>query len=293
MRMFLGPIALLLPVAAEAHGAEAAGAGWTADAYVILPLLLAGGIYAAGVTRLWRQAGRGRGLSQMRIASTVAGFALAALLLLSPLDRLADRLLSAHMIQHLGLMLIAAPLLVLGRPGIAALWAVPPSGRPGVGRLGQGMTGRLWRAATHPFGAWVLYFAVLWMWHMPALHQRALANDGVHALQHMSFLGVAVLFWIAVLERPRAEGRAGAFLAIFATAIQSCALAALLTTSRTLWYPAYALGGGATGLTPLEDQQLAGLIMWVPCCAILIGAAIAVFAGLLRDAEARAERVSS
>lgn len=292
MRPLLCLTVLSLPTAAAAHEGHGGVADPVAVASVIVPMLLLGGLYAAGVARLWRQAGRGRGLAQMRVASFAAGFALVALLLLSPLDRLADRLLSAHMIQHLGLMLVAAPLMVLGRPGLAMLWALPPSRRTALARLGQGWTGRLWRAATHLLGAWLIYFAVLWMWHMPALHQRALGDEWIHSLQHMSFLGAAMLFWIAVLELPRAEGRAGAFMAIFATAIQSCALAALLTTSRGLWYPAYAVGPGGWGLSPLEDQQLAGLIMWVPCCAILIGAAIAVFAGLLRDAEARAERIS-
>lgn len=292
MRMLPCLIALFAPVAAEAHEASLSAAT-RADAFVILPLLLVGGLYAAGVARLWRQAGRGGGMPQIRAASFAAGLALAALLLFSPLDGMADRLLSAHMIQHFGLMLVAAPLMVLGRPRIAVLWAVPQSGRPALARLGRGATGRVWRAATHPLGAWLLYFAVLWAWHMPALYQLALENDLVHALQHMSFLGVAVLFWVAVLDLPRAEGRAGAFLAIFATALQSSALAALLTTARTLWYPAYASGAGGWDLSPLEDQQLAGLIMWVPCGAILMGAAIAVLAGVLRDAEVRAERVSS
>lgn len=292
MRSLLCLTLLSLPSAATAHEARSTVSDAVAMASVIVSMLVLGGIYVAGAARLWRNAGRGRGLPQMRVSSFGAGFALAALLLLSPLDRLADRLLSAHMIQHLGLMLVAAPLMVLGRPGLAALWAFPPSARPALGRLAQGRTGWFWRGATHPLGAWIIYFAVLWMWHMPGLYQAALVNDWVHSLQHMSFLGAAVLFWVAVLDLPRAEGRAGAFMAIFATAIQSCALAALLTTSRGLWYPDYALGAGGWGLSPLEDQQLAGLIMWVPCCALLIGAALAVFAGLLRDAEARAERAS-
>ncbi|SDY87129.1 cytochrome c oxidase assembly protein [Citreimonas salinaria] len=292
MRMVPGLIVLLFPVTAQAHEAGLSDGGLP-NAFVVLPLLLAGGLYVAGVARLWRQAGSGGGLSHFRAASFAAGLALSALMLFSPIDAIAERLLSAHMIQHFGLMLVAAPLMVLGRPRIAVLWAVPQRGRPALARLGQGATGRVWRTATHPFGAWLLYFAVLWAWHMPTLYQLALGDDWVHALQHMSFLGVAVLFCVAVLDLPRAEGRAGAFLAIFATALQSSALAALLTTARTLWYPAYASGAGEWNLSPLEDQQLAGLIMWVPCGAILIGAAIAVLAGILRDTEVRAERVSS
>ncbi|SFH26822.1 Cytochrome c oxidase assembly factor CtaG [Palleronia marisminoris] len=293
MRAFLSLTILLFPTAANAHEGNGVATGWTFDPYVVAPMLIAGGLYAAGVARLWSRVGAGRALSRTRVATFAAGFVLAGLLLLSPLDGLADRLLSAHMIQHFGLMLVAAPLLVLGRPGLASLWAFPPALRPVLGRLGAGTTGRLWRAATHPLGAWAIYFAVLWAWHVPAIYQRALAHEGIHALQHASFLGAALLFWIAVLHPARGEGRAGAFIVVFATAVQSCALAALLTTSQALWYPAYANGTGAWGLSPMEDQQLGGLIMWVPCCAILLGAAIAVFAGLLRDAEVRAERATS
>ena len=292
MRTAICVTILLSATAARAYGAHGTAAGWFADAYIIGPMLLAGGLYGAGVARLWARAGAGRALPRIRVAVFAAGLTLAGVLLLSPLDGLAGRLLSAHMIQHFGLMLVAAPLMVLGRPGLAFLWAFPSSVRPALGRLGTGATGRIWRAATHPLGAWAIYFAVLWIWHMPALYQLALADHGVHALQHASFLGAALLFWVAVLAPARGERRAGAFMAIFATAIQSCALAALLTTSQALWYPAYATGPGAWGLSPLEDQQLGGLIMWVPCCAVLIGAAIAVFARLLRDTEARVERTA-
>lgn len=288
LRLIVPLLVLLSAGPASAHTAH--DAGWTADPLVLLAMAAAGSAYTLGLLRLWRRAGPGRGLHGLRVTLFALGYLLAGGLLLSPLDTWAERLLSAHMIQHFGLMLVAAPLMVLGRPGLAFLWAVPASRRAALGRLAGGAAGRAWRAATHPLGAWMIYLVALWIWHMPALHQWALRSDAVHAAQHASFLGAALLLWTAVLERPRAEGRAGAFFAVFATAVHSCALAALLTTARTLWYPAYAAGAGGWGLTPLQDQQLGGLIMWVPCCAILLGAAVAVFAGLLRDAELRAER---
>lgn len=283
------PILVLLSAApASAHAEHEPG--WTVDPLVLLAMAAVGSAYTFGLVRLWRRAGPGRGVQKLRVALFALGFCLTGVFLLSPLDAWAERLLSAHMIQHFGLMLVAAPLMILGRPGLAFLWAMPASRRAALGRLASGAAGRVWRAAMHPLGAWAIYLVALWVWHMPALHQWALRSDAVHAAQHASFLGAALLLWTAVLERPRAEGRAGAFLAVFGTAVQSCALAALLTTAKTLWYPAYAAGAGGWGLTPLQDQQLGGLIMWVPCCAILLGAAVAVFAGLLRDAELRAER---
>ena len=265
---------LLLATPALAHGGAA-------QADPTVPLLLAGGgLYAFGLSRLWGRAGAGRGLPLARVVLFGLGFALTAVLLLSPLDALAERLLAAHMVQHFGLMLVAAPHMVLGRPGLAFLWALPARWR------GAAVAAHPLRALVHPLSAWVVYFAVLWLWHAPPLHQAALADPRLHALQHASFLGAALLFWTAVLGVPRGETRALAFGTVFATAVQSCALAALLTTSATVWYPAYP---GAFGLSPLEDQQLSGLVMWVPCCAILIGAALSVMAGLLRDTERRAE----
>ena len=265
---------LLLATPAFSHGGES-------QADPTVPLLLEGGaLYLFGLSRLWGRAGAGRGLPRARVALFGLGFALTAVLLLSPLDALAERLLAAHMVQHFGLMLVAAPLMVLGRPGLAFLWALPASWR------GAAQAAHPLRAFLHPLAAWAVYFAVLWLWHAPPLHQAALADPRIHALQHASFLGAAMLFWTAVLGAPRGETRAIAFGTVFATAVQSCALAALLTTSATVWYPAYP---GGFGLSPLEDQQLGGLVMWVPCCAILIGAALAVMAGLLRDTKRRAE----
>ena len=271
---------ILLAVLLLATPAFADGGDVLADPAV--PLLLAGGgLYAFGLARLWSRAGAGRGLPPARVALFGLGFALTAILLLSPLDTLAERLLAAHMVQHFGVMLVAAPLMVLGRPGIAFLWALPTTWRSAAVAAHPAS-----RLLLHPLAASAVYFAVLWLWHAPPLHQAALADVRLHALQHASFLGAAMLFWSAVLGAPRGETRALAFGTVFATALQSCALAALLTTSATVWYPAYP---GGLGLSALEDQQLGGLVMWVPCCAILIGAALSVMAGLLRDTERRAE----
>lgn len=276
---------LLMAGPAAAHDGGGV-AGW--DMLTLAMLVLAGGLYASGTAALWRKAGRWRGVTRLRIGFFASGLALVAGLLLSPIDTLADRFLSAHMIQHLGLMLIAAPLLILGRPGLAILWALPAEWRPS---LAGGPLRTLFQPLVHPGSAWLVYLLALWFWHVPALHEAALRNEALHLAQHLSFLLAALFFWTAVIEPVRGEGRARTLLAVFGTAIQSCALAALLTTSQVLWYPAYA--GGIRGLSALEDQQLAGLIMWVPCCAILIGAAVATVAGLLRDAEARTERYSS
>ena len=276
-------IALLALCAAGPATAHTGGAGWHVDPWALALLAIAASIYAVGLARLWGHAGAGRGVPVWRVLCAAAGLLWMCALLLSPLDAAAGRLLSAHMVQHFALMLIAAPLLVLGRPVPVMLWAFPRAARRALGRAGRGTAGAVWRTLTTPLGAWAVYFATLWFWHIPAVHQRAIASDGLHAVQHASFLAAALIFWTAVVERPRAA----ALLAVFATAVQSCALAALLTVSQSLWYPAYT---GAAGLTPMQDQQLAGLIMWVPCCVVMIGAGLVVLFRLLRDVEARADR---
>ncbi len=130
------------------------------------------------------------------------------------------------------------------------------------------------------------------MWHIPQLFQATLTNDFVHAMQHISFLGSALLFWWAVVHGPqRALGYGVAMLYLLSTAMHSGLLGALLTFARTVWYPAYENGGTETwGLTALEDQQLGGLVMWAPAGVIYIVAGLILFAAWMREIERRASR---
>lgn len=274
---------------ARAHaGAHPAFGAWNLEPFALAPLLVAGGLYALGLARIRARAGMMAAVGPIKIGFFALGMLLAVLFLASPLDGLAEHFLSAHMVQHFGLMLIAAPLIALGRPGFVYLWVLPPHLRSRFAQARASTLGQLGRALFTPFGAWLVYFLVLWLWHAPPLFERAVASEPVHALQHLSFLGAALLFWTVVTQGPRGEGRAAMFVVIFATAVQSCALAALLTLSSIRWYPFYTKG--PFGLSAMEDQQLAGLIMWVPCCAIMIGAGVATMAMLLRDVETRMHR---
>ena len=283
MRLALALSMIAVAGPALAHGgAEASGA--PRNLAIVASLAFAVIVYGLGLRNLWSRAGGGRGIGASRVAAFAAGLALAGGLLLSPLDGWAERLLAVHMAQHFALMLIAAPLLVLGRPGIVMLWALPADARARLGRSLPGLAGGAWGRVTHPFSAWLIFLVALWAWHVPALHQRAIAYEWLHALQHASFLGAALVFWTMIFARPSLA----AFLAVFGTAVQSCALAALMTTSGSVWYPAY---GGTAGLSAIEDQQLAGLIMWVPCCIVMIGAGLALLFRVLRGLEARRGRV--
>jgi putative membrane protein len=204
-------------------------------------------------------------------------------------------LFSAHMTQHEVLMLVAAPLLVLGRPVIPFLWALPMSWRQSLGAAGKRRGVQVpWRTATKPSVAWAVHAVALWVWHVPVLFQATLQSDIIHTLQHVCFLGSALLFWWALIHGPQGlTGYGLAVLYMFTTSVHSGVLGALITFARHVWYPAYSETTPSWGLTPLEDQQLGGLIMWVPAAAVYIIAGLALMAGWMRESERRVLRNES
>ncbi len=248
-------------------------------------------VYAAG----WRRqaAARraaGRQPIRWRPACFTGGLALLWLTLCSPLAGLGHALFAAHMTQHELLMLVAAPLLVLGEPLGALLLGLPPRWSRGLAAAARtrGWRGG-WRFITAPAAAWLIHALALWGWHDPALFQATLTSDLVHAAQHTTFLGAALLFWWVLVHGAAARERAGiGVLYLFTTLLHTTLLGALLTFAAHPWYPAYAATTGTFGLTALEDQQLGGLIMWVPAGLVYIGAALALFAAWLRESERRA-----
>ena len=261
-------IGALAPMAAHAHdppgGALPGWPGPSLEPWVLAPLAACLALYAFGLARLWRRAGPGRGVARAVAARFAAGWLVLAVALASPLDTLGGALFSAHMLQHELLMVVAAPLLVTGRPLQAWTWALAPRWRR---LLGDAFHRRgwqaAWRAATDPLGAWMIHAVALWAWHIPVLFQAALVHEGMHALQHASFLGSALLFWWSVLGRG-SQAPGGALASVFTTMLHTGGLAALLTFAPTPWYAHYAATTAAYRLSPLEDQQLGGLLMWVP-----------------------------
>jgi putative membrane protein len=215
-----------------------------------------------------------------RGSAFAAGWIALALCLLSPLDALATESFALHMVQHEALMLIAAPLLVLGRGLPTFLWALPHGARITTGRATRSPTLRwLWRALTAPLSAWILHAAALWVWHAPALFNAALVDPALHDFQHTSFFVTALLFWHAVLRHGAHGARGMAVLYLFTTTVHTGVLGALLTFARTPWYGAFDRGlTRYWGLTALEDQQLGGLIMWVPGACVYAGVALVLVA---------------
>jgi putative membrane protein len=285
----------LAPALALAHGAEehtGTGARTSAavEAIALGVIAVAAVLYAGGLRRLWREAGRGQGIRRSEAVAYACGLAAMAIALAPPLDQASVELFSAHMAQHQLLLLVAPPLLVAGRPHVAALFALSGGSRAAAAAAvrGPGFR-RVWAALTAPFTAAVLHAVAIWGWHVPRLWDAALLDPRLHAVQHVTFFGTAVLFWWAMLQGR--WGRAGygvAVLYVFATAVHTSVLGALLAYARTVWYPANAAGADAA--TALGDQQLGGLVMWIPSGALLTLLAVGLFAAWLGELERRNRR---
>ena len=245
---------------------------WTWDPIISAGLLLSAWLY-------WRGDRPEHGIRGWERACYWVGWVWLVLALLSPIHALSEVLFSAHMVQHEILMLICAPLLVLGRPVVAFVWALPPSWRRHTGQLMKtAPAATLWTWLTRPFNAWWIHAIALWGWHAPALFRATLTSDLIHALQHMSFLGTALLFWWSLFRRHENRSTYGsAVFYIFTTAVHSSILGALLTFSPTPWYSPYISTTPVWGLTPLEDQQLGGLVMWIPAGFVFVAAGLVFF----------------
>ncbi|HEV7374008.1 MAG TPA: cytochrome c oxidase assembly protein [Pyrinomonadaceae bacterium] len=263
---------------------------WGRDPFIIAGLALAGWLYWRGLRRVWRESSeRGRVVRRSEAWAFSFGWLALFVALVSPLHPWGEVLFSAHMTQHEVLMLVAAPLLVLGRPLVPFLWALPARWRVIVGGIGkQKRVQTIWRVLTNPLVAWAIHAIALWVWHAPALFQATLTSDLVHTLQHLSFLGSALLFWWALIHGRRGlMGYGAAVLYMFTTSVHSGVLGALITFAHSVWYPAYASSTASWGLTPLEDQQLGGLIMWIPAGLVYIIAGMALMVGWMRESERR------
>jgi putative membrane protein len=271
------------------HGFDDLWKTWAWEPVVVTSLTLSGLLYFAGVRRLWRASAAGQGVRRWEAAAFAGGWFALVVGLVSPLHPMGRVLFSAHMTQHEVLMLVAAPLLVLGRPLIPFIWALPAGWRRKAGALGKAVWFQsAWRAIANPLSAWAIHAVALWIWHAPSLFQATIDNEFIHTLQHLSFLVSALLFWWAVVHSGRGLMSYGAaVLYMFTTSVHSGLLGALITFASAVWYPAYAETTPSWGLTPLEDQQLGGLIMWVPAGLVYIVAGLALFAGWMREAERR------
>ena len=245
---------------------------WSLEPALLATLGLTVLLYRRGTARLGRRipchsvGARSRTERKRRAIAFYGGLLVLAAALVSPLDALASTLFSAHMVQHLLLMLVAAPLLVHARPASALVAGLPAGGR----RAARGARGDLWRraarAAVNPLAVWTVGTVALWAWHLPLLYEAALSHDALHVAEHASFLGAALLFWAVVLGSGARRGvpRPVAMLLVFATSVQSSALGIVLLLAPNVLYPLHAAGARVWEVSPLADQHVAGGLMWGP-----------------------------
>jgi putative membrane protein len=279
---------LLLPSVSWAHAdgstisPQHLWRAWSYEPVTILFLVLTAALYMSGVLQMKIKP------SGWHIASFATGMAVLVLILLSPLHQLGTQLFSAHMAQHELLMLIAAPLIVLGRPEIPILWAVPEKLRRSIVHgFAMKTMAQIWRLLTVPIAAWLIHGITIWIWHVPVLYQATLESEWIHATQHLFFLITALLFWWTLLAGKANMQHGVAVAYVFTTAVHTSVLGALLTCSTRLWYPIYEGRTETWGLNALQDQQLGGLIMWVPAGLVYIVLGLWLFAAWLRESDKR------
>lgn len=268
----------------QPHGLWSA---WEFDPGVVIPLAISAFLYARGSRR--------QALSNSRQQVFFwSGWTALVLALISPLHPLGEALFSAHMVQHEILMIVAAPLLVLSRPLVTFLWGMPFEWRRVAGRCSKAEPVRRgWTFLTDPFAAWWLHAAAIWIWHAPVMFDLTLQSELAHTAQHLSFFFSALLFWWALFYAHGRKSYGAGVLYVFTTAVHTSILGALLTFAPHIWYAAYSTTTQAWGLTPLEDQQIGGLIMWVPASLVYLAAGLALFAAWLKESDLRLERASS
>ena len=222
-------------------------AAWHFEPTVVAGAFIALTLYAYGVTKL-----KGA-FSGWRAASFTAGVAVIFLALVSPLDGASDRLLSIHMLQHVAVTTVGAPLLLLGLSP-ALLEPV----------LRSGLIRRAARNLTHPVFAGTLFIINMWFWHVPPVYDAALDNLAVHITMHLAFIVTGILFWWPVVQPTPATGRHGEgarLLYLFATGMPMGLLSLLFFASSGVIYDHYETVDRLWGLSARDDQQIAGLVM--------------------------------
>lgn len=251
---------------------------WRFDPPIVLGIALAAALYLRG----YRPARDGH----RRAYAFGGGLTAVGLALLSPIDRLAGILFSAHMVQHVLLVTVAAPLIAWAAPGAALVQGIPQQSRRAVvgARRAFGVDAAALRRLRHPLARWLVFVTTFWLWHASRLYAAAVDHEWVHVAEHVTFLGTALLVWSAILGPRRARtDRGAAVLIVFLLALQGVLLSALLTFARSPWYEPYADEAPGWGLDPLADQHLAGVIMWVPTGLVHAAIGIALVVGWLRE----------
>ena len=267
-------------LAHEGHG-HTGMPGWTLDPMVIVPLALVLLLFVVGRFRL---ALRSK-VDRKRPRLFIGGWLVLAIALVSPLHQGGERSFTLHMIEHELIMLVATFLLAASHAGGVLAWGLPAPLRQALGGGWKTPLASLWRRLTDPITATILQAVVMWAWHAPALFNRTLESQSWHVAQHLSFVVSSLVFWAAMLDTRRSTYLLSA-ACLFVTSLVEGALGALMALSLSPWYSAYAaMGMSDIGLDPTSDQQLAGLIMWIPGGIVHGGAALGLLYHWLKSSE--------
>ena len=247
-------------------------------------LVLGGWCYVRGLVVVRRHP-QGRRVHRWRPLAAALGVLVVVLVAGSPLGELLEKRLSTHMVQHLVLMLVAAPLFAYAAPGQPLLAGLPRFLRRPLVRLGHRLP---LRGLLAPHLAWAGYVVGLWAWHLPVAYDAALHSETTHLLEHATFLVSAWLFWwhLATISRRRMRG-IPAVLYLVAAIPPGAALGAVLTFPNHPLYPVQAALARATGVDPVHDQRIAGLVMWVPLDFAFVLVAVLLLARWLRNLQDR------
>ena len=265
---------------------------WSPDP-ALIGCALAGLLYAVGLRRLWSRFGIGHIVGMGQALAFWAGLATTLLALISPLDAIADDLFSVHMIQHLLIGLLGPLLLIVGQPLVAIGYALPKRARSQLAgpahRFGR-MTGFRRDSPTTASLAVGLNVLVLGLWHVPRFYDLAVRDPLVHDVEHLAFFASGLLLWWIVIGAGWRARSGMAVVYLFLAGLPMGALAALITLAPSPFYTSHLTTTYEWGLSPLEDQQLAGAIMWVPGGVVYLTAAVALFVGWLGSGPAAGEQ---
>jgi cytochrome c oxidase assembly factor CtaG len=283
LRLLAAALVAVFASPALAHGGHDHGTGWTLDPVLVVPLLLALLIYGVGWMRLSKRASSRPSGAPLFLA----GWLVLTLSLISPLHAAGERSFTMHMIEHELIMLVATLLLAMSNSGGVMAWGLPRPLRLSLGGSWKSPLQSLWKRLTEPVTATAIQAVVMWAWHAPALFDRALESSGWHIAQHACFFLSSLIFWWAMLHpRGGRNGLGVSAACLFATSLIGGALGALMSFSSSPWYADYAaMGMSGIGLDPVEDQRLAGLIMWIPGGMVHVIAAIVLFYKWLKASE--------
>ncbi|HXU25069.1 MAG TPA: cytochrome c oxidase assembly protein [Tepidiformaceae bacterium] len=286
---------------ASAHEAVSPSAGavassWSFDPGVLIALIFVAWLYDLGLRNLWRRYGPGRVISRMEVAAFIGAITVLVVALISPLDGLAATLFSAHMVQHMLLVLAVPPLLLLGRVDLALPAAFPAHWQRRTRRFLHRKPARGFvQLLLYPGTVWWLFAGIFWVWHAPYLYQAALHHETVHAAEHLSLLLAGLAFWHVVLHTAgqRHFGYQLAILFVFTSMLQMSILAALLTFSGDAWYPAYGAATASWNIGLLTDQRTGALVMWMTSNGVFLALIAMLFVRWFAAEERRADHYAA